>query len=139
MSASESTLVLLIRLSKAVHRSATDEVLGVRLKDYVTLALLRNGARAQAELCAAVGMDPNNCVLLLNHLEAAGHVERKRDPADRRRHIVELTPAGRKALDRAERGIESLEDEVLGALTLDEREQLRSLLIRALTAEPVTA
>jgi DNA-binding MarR family transcriptional regulator len=122
-----------------VHRSATDEVLGVRLKDYVTLALLRNGARAQAELCAAVGMDPNNCVLLLNHLEAAGHVERKRDPADRRRHIVELTPAGRKALDRAEREIESLEDEVLGALTLDEREQLRSLLIRALTAEPVTA
>ncbi len=80
----------------------------------------------------SMNLDPNNCVLLLNDLEAAGHVERKRDPADRRRHIVEMTPAGQKALAQAERAVEGLEDEVLGSLTPDERETLRALLGRAL-------
>jgi MarR family transcriptional regulator, temperature-dependent positive regulator of motility len=135
----DSTLVLLIRLSKAVHRSATDEVLGIRLKDYVMLFHLREGARAQSELCGAMNLDPNNCVLLLNDLEAAGHVERKRDPADRRRHIVEMTAAGQKALAKAERAMEGLEDAVLGALAPEERDQLRGLLARALAQEPVTA
>jgi len=135
----DGTIVLLIRLSKAVYRRATDEVLGIRLKEYVTLFNLRDGARAQSELCATMHLDPNNCVLLLNDLEAAGHVERKRDPADRRRHIVEMTPAGRKALLQAESAMESLEDEVLGALAPDEREVLRGLLGRALAGEPVTA
>ena len=93
----------------------------------------------QSELCATMHMDANNCVLLLNDLEAAGRVERKRDPADRRRHIVEMTPAGRKALARAEHAMEGLEGEVLGALTPDEREVLRGLLGRALAGEPVTA
>ena len=84
-------------------------------------------------------LDPNNCVLLLNDLEAAGHVERKRDSADRRRHIVGMTAAGGKALAHAERAMESLEDDVLGALAPEEREVLRGLLARALTGEPVTA
>ena len=84
----DATVVLLIRLAKSVYKYATDDVLGIRLKEYVTLSNLRDGARAQSELCAAMHMDANNCVLLLNDLEAAGRVERKRDPADRRRHIV---------------------------------------------------
>jgi DNA-binding MarR family transcriptional regulator len=136
---STSPIVLLIRLTKTVYKSATEDVLGIRLKEYVTLANLREGARAQSDLCAAMHLDPNNCVLLLNDLEAAGHVARKRDPSDRRRHIVEMTLAGRKALARAERAMEGLEDDVLGALTPDEREVLRGLLARALAGEPVTA
>jgi DNA-binding MarR family transcriptional regulator len=137
MSASlpESSIVLLIRMSKAVYRRATEDVLGIRLKEYVTLSHLSDGARAQSELCAAMHLDPNNCVLVLNDLEAAGHAERKRDPADRRRHIVEMTPAGRKALERAERAMEGLEDEVLGALSPDEREVLRDLLGRAFVGQ----
>jgi DNA-binding MarR family transcriptional regulator len=107
----------------------------MRLKDYVTLSNLRDGARGQSELCVAMHLDPNNCVLLLNDLEAAGRVERKRDPADRRRHIVEMTPAGRKALDLAERAMEGLEDDVLGALAPEEREVLRDLLSRAFAGE----
>ena len=136
---SDATVVLLIRLAKSVYKYATDDVLGIRLKEYVTLSHLRDGARAQSELCAAMHMDANNCVLLLNDLEDAEFVERKRDPADRRRHIVQMTPAGKKALARAERAMEGLEGEVLGALSPDEREVLRGLLARALAGEPVTA
>jgi DNA-binding MarR family transcriptional regulator len=81
-------------------------------------------------------LDPNNCVLLLNEMEAAGHIRRVRDPQDRRRHIVELTPAGKKALAHAERAMEDLEEEVLGPLSADERAQLRDLLDRALSGAP---
>ena len=88
----------------------------MRLKAYMTLSNLRDGPLAQQDLCVAMHLDPNNCVLMLNDLEEAGHVERRRDPADRRRHIVEMTPAGHKAMLHAEQAMESLEDDVLGAL-----------------------
>lgn len=133
---SPGSIVLLTRLSRVVYRRATEDVLGMRLKAYVTLSNLRDGPLAQQDLCASMHLDPNNCVLMLNDLEAAGHVERRRDPVDRRRHIVEITPAGRKALGQAEVAMESLEDDVLGALSPEERELLRGLLSRALASEP---
>jgi DNA-binding MarR family transcriptional regulator len=132
-------IVALIRLTKRVYREATEDVLGVKLKAYVTLSNLREDAMPQQDLCVAMHMDPNNCVLLLNDLEGSGYVERRRDPADRRRHIVGLTEAGRAALARAEAAMESLEEEVLGALTAEERAELRALLGRALAEEPVRA
>jgi DNA-binding MarR family transcriptional regulator len=135
-SPSPGSIVLLTRLSRLVYKRATEDVLGMRLKAYVTLSNLREGPRSQQDLCIAMHLDPNNCVLMLNDLESEGYVERRRDPADRRRHIVELTPAGHKAMLAAERAMESLEDDVLGALEPEEREVLRNLLARALAAEP---
>ncbi len=135
-SPSPGSIVLLTRLSRVVYKRATEDVLGMRLKAYVTLSNLREGPRSQQDLCIAMHLDPNNCVLMLNDLESEGYVERKRDPADRRRHIVKMTPAGHKAMLAAERAMESLEDDVLGALDVGEREVLRSLLDRALAAEP---
>ncbi|MDA0165582.1 MarR family winged helix-turn-helix transcriptional regulator [Solirubrobacter ginsenosidimutans] len=135
-SPSPGSIVLLTRLSRLVYKRATEDVLGMRLKAYVTLSNLREGPRSQQDLCIAMHLDPNNCVLMLNDLESEGYVERRRDPADRRRHIVKMTPAGHKAMLAAERAMESLEDDVLGALDVGEREVLRSLLDRALAAEP---
>lgn len=137
MSASSpGSIVLLTRLSRLIYKRATEDVLGMRLKAYATLSNLREGPRGQQDLCVSMHLDPNNCVLLLNDLEDLGYVVRKRDPADRRRHIVEMTPAGHKAMLAAERAMESLEDDVLGALSVEEREVLRSMLDRALAAEP---
>ena len=130
------SMVALTRLSRLVYRNATEDILGMKLKAHATLSVLRNGATPQQDLCISMHLDPNNCVLMLNDLEAAGHVERKRDPADRRRHIVELTPAGHKAMLAAERAMESLEEDVLGALAPEERELLRGMLARALASEP---
>jgi DNA-binding MarR family transcriptional regulator len=84
-------------------------------------------------------LDANNCVLLLNDIEAAGWAERRRDAEDRRRHVVDITPSGREALFRAEIALDGLEEEVLGTLSPDERETLRDLLFRALAASPVPA
>jgi DNA-binding MarR family transcriptional regulator len=93
----------------------------------------------QQELGEAFCMDANNVVLLLNELEDQGHIARRRDPADRRRHLVELTPAGREALVAAERAQESIEDEVLGALDPEERATLWRLLTRALYGSEAAA
>jgi DNA-binding MarR family transcriptional regulator len=71
---------------------------------------------------------------LLNALESSNLVVRRRDATDRRQHIVVLTPAGRKALERAERALESVEDDTV-ALTPEKRETLHRLLLRALESE----
>lgn len=132
------SIVLLTRLSRLIYRRATEDVLGMRLKAYMTLSSLRDGPLSQSDLCITMHLDPNNCVLMLNDLEDAGYVERRRDPSDRRRHIVEMTPAGHKAMLLAERAMESLEDDVLGALAPEERDVLRGLLARALAGEPAS-
>ena len=131
-------MVLLTRLAKVVYRRSDAERLGMSLRWYVALSFLNDhdGASQQA-LGEALCIDANNLVLLLNELEAADYAERRRDPLDRRRHLVHLTAKGRRALDRAEHAQEALEDEVLAALDADERTTLRALLARALdTAGP---
>ncbi|MEO8687847.1 MAG: hypothetical protein ABI611_06475 [Solirubrobacteraceae bacterium] len=63
--------------------------------------------------------------------------ERRRHPDDRRRHIVEVTPEGLEALERAEEAVNSLEDAVLAGISEEERATLRDLLRRALQGVPV--
>jgi DNA-binding MarR family transcriptional regulator len=129
---SPGTVVMLMRLATAIKKRSTEELMGVKLRQVMLLSYLSSGAPAlQQQLCESLWLDPNNCVLLLNELEDLGYVQRKRDPADRRRHVVELTEAGRTALERAEAAQESLGDELFGALSDEERATLRSLLGRA--------
>jgi DNA-binding MarR family transcriptional regulator len=130
------TLPLLTRMSKLIYRRSSEELLGMSLRHYVALAYLRDVEHAPQQLmCEIFGVDANNMVLLLNALEAAGYIARVRDPADRRRHLVELTDAGRTALERAEIAQGAIEDEILVALSVPERATLRELLARALAGQ----
>jgi MarR family transcriptional regulator, temperature-dependent positive regulator of motility len=133
-------MVLLTRLAKQVYRRSSEELLGMHLRLLMALSYVRDhDGTPQQELAEALCMDANNVVLLLNELEDHGYVERRRDPGDRRRHLVELTEQGRTALTRAERAQETIEDEVLQALDPSERAILWGLLTRALQgAEPDT-
>src|SRR5246127_597573 len=125
------TVVMLMRLATAIKKRSTEELMGVKMRQMMLLSYLRHGAPAfQQQLCEALWLDANNCVLLLNELEDLGYIERRRDPADRRRHVVELTDEGRIALERAERAQETIGDELLSALSDEERGTLRSLLSR---------
>src|SRR6266702_8568291 len=124
---------LLSQFAKALHRRSTEELLGMRLKPYMALGYIRDHpGTTQQELESALFMDANSVVPILNELEAAQFSIRRRDPNDRRRHIVEITPTGRRALERADRARDSLEGEVLGSLSAEERKTLRSLLERVL-------
>jgi len=130
------TVGVLLRLAKMVHRRSTEELLGMRLRQYQLLYAVRESApMRQQDLCERLWLDPNNCVLLLNEVEALGYVERRRDPEDRWRHVVDITPEGRRALERAEQAQAGLEGEILGALSEEERETLYRLLSKALEAQ----
>ena len=122
-------IALLIQINKALHRRTSEELLGMRLKSFLLLGYVRDrGAVSQQELETGLLMDANSVVLLLNETEAAGFSVRRRDPADRRRHMVELTAAGHVAVERAEKAREGIEDEVLSDLSPEERETLKKLL-----------
>src|SRR3989441_7494601 len=126
---------LLTQVHKALNRRTGEELLGMRFKPYLTLGYIRDHPGVtQQELESALFMDANSVVLILNETEAAQFSVRRRDPNDRRRHIVELSPAGRRALERADKARESLEDEVLKDLSPDERNTLRRLLERLLVS-----
>lgn len=105
-------------------------VSGLHPRTAMTLRQLADGAVSQRELAAAMEIDPSQLVAVLNELESGGLCERRRDPADRRRHFVEITPAGRKALERIDEAVGAAEREIFGDLTAAERALLRGLLER---------
>jgi DNA-binding MarR family transcriptional regulator len=130
---------LLTQLSKTFGRRSTEELLGMRLKEFLVLSYLREHPRAtQQELGEAMLLDPNAVVLLLNELEANRLLIRRRDAEDRRRHVVDITAAGRAAVMRAEKARATIEDEVLGHLTPEDRRTLRRILLQALEGQART-
>jgi DNA-binding MarR family transcriptional regulator len=134
------SLALLTRLAKMVYRRSSEERLGMTLRHFVTLSYLRDHPSApQQDLGDALCVDASNLVLLLNELESAELAERRRDPSDRRRHLVRLTASGDAALQRAEAAQEEIEAELLHTLSPDERATLRMLLARALAGVEPTA
>jgi|ERR1035438_4100798 DNA-binding MarR family transcriptional regulator len=127
-----SSMMLLPRLAKQVMRRSGPDLLGMDLRLLIALSYLGDHDGApQQELVDALCMDAKNVVLLLNDLEDLGHLVRRRDSEDRRRHRVHITDAGRQALQRAAHAQESIEDDVLQALDADERAILWKLLTRA--------
>jgi DNA-binding MarR family transcriptional regulator len=132
-SSTTGTIVLLTRLARAVFLRSSVDLVGMNLKNMVVLAYLRDHPSASQQVMTEdLSMDSNTGVLVLNDLEDLDYVERRRDPADRRRHIVDITDPGLEALERAEAAQGSIEDEILGGLTAAERAMFRKLLVKAL-------
>lgn len=104
-------------------------------RQFQLLGLLHDhGPMGQRELGQVMGVDPSVLVTLLNPLEADGHVSRQRDPADRRRHVVVLSPAGATQLAAAAAAQRAAEDALFAGLDGDQREQLRRLLLALQTS-----
>jgi DNA-binding MarR family transcriptional regulator len=135
--ATSRTIPHLTRLSRRVYANATQELLGMNLKQVSMLVMLRDqGELPQNLLCDVMRTTQNTVVTWLNELEELGHITRLRDPEDRRKHNVAITETGAAALERAETELRRLEDDVLAGLSADERTQLRRLMAKALDALP---
>jgi len=128
------SLALLDHLARVGRRTAEASIApgGLRPRHVIALTLLsEHGPANQSDLGDALGLDPSNVVALLNELEERGLVTRRRDPADRRRHIVELSTPGHAELKAVQQRLSCVEDELFRALTSDERVTLYKLLLRA--------
>ena len=128
-----SALFLLKRLGMtAKERSfAAYSEAGLHPYHHAILAVLDEGSLAtQGAIADTLGYDKGQLVGLLDELENAGLIERRRDPTDRRRQLVQMTTSGRKTLERLRSLSSRLENEFLAALNNDEREQLHTLLLQ---------
>lgn len=75
-----------------------------------------------------INLDPTTVVSLIDELERAGSVERRRNPADRRRYILGLTPVGRQTLVEAQAVAERAERAFFAHLSQGNRELLHEML-----------
>ena len=105
--------------------------LNLGAQEFIVLKQLQAfGSCSQGELADALGIDYSNLAVVTGQLYGRGLIERHRDPADRRRYVVELTGVGRGLLSDADKTIEAGEEDILSALDESEREQLWELLRR---------
>lgn len=84
----------------------------------------------QQQLADALGIHRNNMVGLIDALEAAGWVERRRDPSDRRAFRISRTPEGAEVTARAGRAIAALDEEFSRTLSTTDAERVVRLLQR---------
>src|SRR5690348_9950157 len=114
-----SSLVLLKRLGFNAKQHSFDEYEKAGLGPYhhAILTLLDEGVpETQAAIADSLGYDRGTLVGLLDELEEQGLVERKRDPDDRRRHVVRLTADGARTLSKLRALAKRVEDEFLAPL-----------------------
>lgn len=132
----------LLRLARHVEaaRERLLERFGLSVADFDVLATLRRSALPQGlkakELQASVMITSGGMTKRLDRLEAAGLIERRPDPDDRRGVLITLTKAGRRLIEGALPTLLAAEtDMTRGALGTDrERERLADLLRRFLIA-----
>jgi len=91
-----------------------------------------SGPACQAALGRRTGIDRSDVAAALNDLAERGLVDRSIDPADRRRNIVTVTPAGTERFQQLDSVVAGIQHTLLAPLSPAEHEQLTRLLSRIL-------
>jgi MarR family transcriptional regulator, lower aerobic nicotinate degradation pathway regulator len=126
---------LLGQTAMHAHRLVVERLAAARARGYhyrLLAALEEFGPASQAALGRRIGIDRSYIVEAVNELANGGLVERARDPDDRRRNVVTITPAGVRQLRLLDEVLAGIQDEVFAPLSADERAQLARLLARVL-------
>ncbi len=127
---------LLARLG-AISGSAFSEALepmGLRPRHYAVLSALVEHPELSTQhgVGGCLAIDPSTMVAVADELERRGLVSRRRDPADRRRYCLSVTPSGQQEHDACRAVAAHVEAELLDGLDEDDRSALRHLLQQVL-------
>ncbi len=123
----------LTRVSRTVSRAFDDALAaaGGSLPVWLVMISLKSGQLAsQRELAGEVGVQGPTLTHHLNAMESAGLVTRRRDPENRRLHLVELTAAGDALFLRLRDAAAAFDQQLRTGLSQDEASQLETLLTR---------
>jgi DNA-binding MarR family transcriptional regulator len=123
--------LLMIKLGRITMHRFTEALkpFGIRPRHVAALIELRDsGELTQQSLCGQLHLDPTNLVAILNELEQRGYATRRRDPEDRRRHLVEVSKTGLAVIEKVSEVMDGVEDDLLEGFEPVEREQLEDLL-----------
>ena len=134
VAAGQQILPLIDHLARICRRAAGTVMAdgSLRPRHVIALTLLsERGPMTQHAVGAALSLDPSNVVGLLNELEERGLITRRRDPADRRRHIVEVSASGAEELAQTYAQLGLVEDDLFTMLTSEQRATLHDLLASA--------
>ncbi|NIH79797.1 MarR family winged helix-turn-helix transcriptional regulator [Amycolatopsis viridis] len=126
---------MLSQTAQYAHRLVSEGLSEVGARGYhyrLLTALEESGPASQAALGRRSAIHLSDLVATITELADQGLVSREPDPADRRRNVITITPAGRRQLKRLEKRIARVQDELLAPLTAAERDQLTTLLTRLL-------
>jgi len=124
-------MLLMIKLGRITMHRFTQALgpYGVRPRHVAALIELRDrGQLTQQSLCGQLHLDPTNLVTILNELEERGYATRRRDPEDRRRHLVEVSKKGIAVLEKVSEVMDGVEEELLAGLDPPERRELEGIL-----------
>ncbi|URN03931.1 MarR family winged helix-turn-helix transcriptional regulator [Actinomadura madurae] len=130
----DSPTYLMFETVRLVRRTATRMFPGqLRLPHLLVLwCAARHGPLSQREVAERLRMDAGDLVGIVDALEDAGHVRRRRDPEDRRRYALEATEDGRLKLGEALDARVRLNEMLFEPLSPEERHLFRDMLLRIL-------
>jgi MarR family transcriptional regulator, lower aerobic nicotinate degradation pathway regulator len=126
---------LLIKLGELTLATAERALapLSLRARHFNVMTMIAADVTlSQQDLSGLLGIDPTIMVALIDDLERQGFLRRQRSDKDRRRYMLQLTPAGQDTLKRALHAIEDAENELLASLTGQEADTLHDLAGRLL-------
>src|SRR3954464_6938782 len=117
--AKRCSLLLMIKLGRITMQRFTEALApyGVRPRHVAALIELRDdGELTQQALAGRLHLDPTNVVAILNELERRGYATRRRDPEDRRRHLVAVSKKGAALVEKVSEVMDGVEAELLAGL-----------------------
>jgi DNA-binding MarR family transcriptional regulator len=127
------TLLYLIKQLELAVRSRLDEVLrpaAITPLQYTALTVLeRRSDLSTAALARNAFVTDQSAADMVAVLEERGLIERRPDPADRRRRVLRLTATGGALLDRLRADVAAVERRMLGSLSAEEADELRRYVI----------
>jgi DNA-binding MarR family transcriptional regulator len=132
------TLLYVIKQVELASRQKLDDLLrpaGITALQYTALTVLeRRSGLSAAELARNSFVTAQSMADMVTSLERRELIFRHRDPANRRRLIIDLTPAGRNLLAQYRDKVAELEQVMLANLTPRQAQDLRRYLYRCRTA-----